>query len=98
MKYRLPGGPPPPLHVYGKKTSSTTVVAMTARNVNTRRTSRRSSEISHNRITTTPGKKYGRKPEWRPIAKYSTLWTNRLLKSFSTFSASDSFVLMPTPR
>ncbi len=54
-------------------------------------------DTNHNTMAMRPGKKYGTNPKWRPIAKYSALWANRLLKSFSTFSASDSFVLMPTP-
>src|SRR5215831_11961909 len=94
MKYRLPGGPPPPLHVNGASTSKATAEAATARNVRTRHGRRRSGEDSHQPTATMPGKKYGTKPKWRPIRKYSTLWVKRLVKSVRTFSASESLVLI----
>src|SRR6267378_7249072 len=93
VKYRLPGGPPPPLHEYGVKVRSARTEATTARNVKTRQGCRRSRDASHSAIATAPGKKYGTKPKWRPIRKYSTLWTNRFAKSCSTLSASESLVL-----
>src|SRR5262249_33301392 len=93
MKYRLPGGPPPPLQVYGAKTSSAITEATTAPNVRIRQGRLRSADTSHIRMATTPGKKYGTKPKCRPIRKYSTLCANRLPKSLKMLSESESFVL-----
>src|SRR5207237_4262295 len=58
MKYRLPAGPPPPLHENGAKTSSASTEAVTARAVRIRHGWRRSRDASQRPIATTPGKKY----------------------------------------
>src|SRR5205814_6122547 len=92
MKYRLPGGPPPPLQEYGAKTSSAPAETATASSVRTRDGSRRSADASHRPIATAPGKKYGTKPKWRPMKKYSTLCAKRFGKSLKTPSASESLV------
>src|SRR4051794_507995 len=95
MKYRLPGGPPPPLHVKGAITSSSTADPATAKNVNGRHNGwTRSDENSQSRTAITPGKKYGTNPKWRPTRKYSTLVVKRCVKSFRTFSASESLVAL----
>src|SRR5262249_14255018 len=93
MKSRWPGGPPPPLQVYGANTSSATTDTATAANVSTRHGWPRSLDPSHIRIATSPGKKYGTNPKCRPTKKYSTLCVNLLEKSLKTLSASESLVL-----
>src|SRR5262245_4554963 len=98
MKYRLPGGPPPPLHVNGANTSSAIADPSTARKTRMRHGRARSHEMSHKTRATAPGKKYGTKPKWRPIRKYFVLSVMRLVKSVSTLAESESFVLISIAR
>src|SRR5690348_5208967 len=99
-KYRFPGGPPPPLHVYGSISRRASAATAAPANDSARQMVRLSFDDNHSAIATAPGKKYGMKPKWRPIRKYSTLWKNRPGSSAGsrTFSASDSFVVIEMPR
>ncbi len=97
MKYRLPGGPPPPLHVNGAKTINVSAEATTAAKVSSRHGRARSALNSHARTAMTPGKKYGTRPKWRPTRKYFTFNAKRYQKFVSTFSASESLVLISMP-
>src|SRR5437867_12837423 len=76
-RYRLPEGPPPPYHVNGRTSNRTKTDATKAANVSRRQTSRRADDRSQARMATTPGKKYGTKPKWRPTRKYLMFCTNQ---------------------
>src|ERR1700730_5573533 len=95
-KYRLPGGPPPPLQEYGASTSQTPVAPTSPRNVSVRHARKRSRENAHQIKATAPGKKYGTNPKCRPMKKYSTLCARRAGSSEGarTLSASESLVVM----
>src|SRR6266851_5980743 len=94
-KYRLPGGPPPPLQEYGASTSHTPVEPISPRSVSVRHSLKRSREHAHQIRATAPGKKYGTKPKCRPMRKYSTLCAKRPANSDGarTLSASESLVV-----
>ena len=71
MKYRLPGGPPPPLQVNGSMSKQQQRGAgerQEREDAPDRRGAR--SNGARATIATTPGKKYGTKPKWRPTRKY----------------------------
>src|SRR3954451_5684241 len=70
-------GPPPPLHVYGITRMSVSDVPTNASNVSTRHASRLDEENSHSTAASTPGKKYGTRPKWRPMKKYFRLVAKR---------------------